>query len=64
VLRLTSGPGAREQTAPEESKNMVELAVNVINAFARSLPDAGENPFLVDRTPALIAALANRCVDY
>ncbi|KAA8907326.1 Neurochondrin-domain-containing protein [Sphaerosporella brunnea] len=51
--------GAREQTPSEESKNMVELAVNVINAFARCLPDAGDNRFLVDRTPALIAALAS-----
>jgi len=41
---------------------MVELAVNIINAFATSIPDAGNNPFLVDRTPALIAVIPERYV--
>jgi hypothetical protein len=60
---LISILGAGEQISPAESRNMVELAVNVINAFARCLPDAGDSHFLVDRIPALIAALANRRVD-
>ncbi|KAI5849043.1 Neurochondrin-domain-containing protein [Tricharina praecox] len=49
--------GTTKQKSPEEATQMVELAVNIINAFATSLPDAGNNPFLVDRTPALIAVI-------
>jgi hypothetical protein len=41
---------------------MIELAVNVINALAVSLPGAAENEWLVDRTPLLIAALPRRYV--
>lgn len=55
-------PGTTKQKSPEEATQMVELAVNIINAFATSLPDAGNNPFLVDRTPALIAVIPERCV--
>lgn len=36
---------------------MVELAVNVIHAFALLLPVAADNPSLVNRAPRLIAAL-------
>lgn len=42
---------------PEEAKDMIELAVNVVHAFATLLPDAGENVALVARAPGLIRVL-------
>jgi len=41
---------------------MVELAVNVIHAFALLLPVAADNPALVGRAPRLIVALHERFV--
>ncbi|KAF8455380.1 Neurochondrin-domain-containing protein, partial [Terfezia claveryi] len=43
--------------SPDQAKDMVELAVNVIHAFALLLPVAADNPSLVNRAPRLIAAL-------
>lgn len=56
VSSAKEGIGAKNKT-PEEAKDMVELAVNVVNAFATLLPDAGENPVLVARAPGLIRVL-------
>jgi len=53
--------GTTKQKSPEEATQMVELAINIVNAFATTLPDAGNNPFLVDRTPALVAVIPERC---
>lgn len=36
---------------------MVELAVNVVHAFATLLPDAAENETLVARAPGLVRVL-------
>ncbi|KAF8466621.1 Neurochondrin-domain-containing protein [Kalaharituber pfeilii] len=51
---LKSGQSAK--TPPEQAKDMVELAVNVIHAFSLLLPGASENIMLVLRAPGLIAA--------
>lgn len=55
--------GVSGQKSEEEARDMVELAVNVLNAFALSLPDAEENKSLVGRVPALIAVIPNWWVD-
>lgn len=39
---------------------MVELAINVIHAFALLLPAAADSPTLVGRAPRLIATLPER----
>lgn len=52
---LRRGTGTKK--TPEEAKDMVELAVNVVHAFATLLPDAGENAVLVARTPGLVRVL-------
>lgn len=36
---------------------MIELAVNVVHAFATLLPAAGENLALVSRAPGLVRVL-------
>lgn len=41
---------------------MIDLAVHVLNAFATSLPDAGDTATLVGRAPALIKVLPGRHV--
>ncbi|KAF8423638.1 Neurochondrin-domain-containing protein [Tirmania nivea] len=55
----TYHPSSRQssKTPADQAKDMVELAVNVIHAFALLLPAAADNLALVDRAPRLIAAL-------
>lgn len=47
-------------TPPDQAKDMVELAVNVIHAFSLLLPLASSTGTLVSRAPRIIAALADR----
>ncbi|RPB05748.1 DUF1941-domain-containing protein [Choiromyces venosus 120613-1] len=49
--------GVTSQKSPEEAKDMVELAVHVLHAFATLLPNSAEEVSLVGRAPLLVEIL-------
>ncbi|KAL7274099.1 hypothetical protein RUND412_003020 [Rhizina undulata] len=55
--RLLKAGERKKQNGPEETKDMVDLAANVINAFSTLLPNAAENESFVARSKLLIKVL-------
>ncbi|KAI5817090.1 Neurochondrin-domain-containing protein [Pyronema omphalodes] len=56
------GTGASSTQSVTQAKDMVELAINILNVFALTLPNANENQFLVNRAPKLIEVIPS-CSD-